>query len=74
MWKNFMIQWGGSQLGKDALDLFVNREELVGDVMAGGCLVHTNHNMIRVLDSQRSKGEDQQNCHLGLAEGRLWPD
>ena len=32
------------------LDLFVNREGLVGDVMIGGHLEHTNHEMI-VSDS-----------------------
>lgn len=64
----------GACWGRHPLDLlFVNREELVGDVMAGGCLVHTNHSMRRAFDSQRRKGA-QQNCHLGLAEGRLWPD
>lgn len=52
----------------------MNREELVGDVMAGGHLVHTNHNMEEFWDPQRSKEEDQKNCHLGLAESRLWPD
>lgn len=65
----------GTSWGRHPLDLLlVNREELVDDVMAGGHLVHTNHNMIRVFDSQRSKEGGQQNCHLGLAEGRLWPD
>lgn len=44
-------------------------KELVGDVMAGGRLVHTNHNMVRVLDSQGSKEGDQQNCHIELPEG-----
>lgn len=43
----------GASWGRHALDLFVNRE-LGSDVMAGGCLVHTNHNMIRVFGSQRS--------------------
>ena len=52
--------------------LFVNREGL-GDVMVGGCLGHSDHKMIRVFDSQRSKEGGQQNCHLGLPEGRLWP-
>lgn len=63
----------GASWGRHSLDLlFVNRE-LVGDVMAGGHLGHTNHNMVRVLDSQRSKEGDQQNCQLELAEVRLWP-
>lgn len=26
-----------------------------------------------VFNSQRSKERDQQNCHLGLLEGRFWP-
>lgn len=25
-----------------------------------------------VFNSQRSKERDQQNCHLGLLEGRFW--
>ena len=53
--------------------LFVNREGLVGDVMVGGCLGHNDHEMIRVFDSWRSKEGGQQNCYLGLPEGRLWP-
>ena len=53
--------------------LFVNREGLVGDVMVGGRLGHSNHKIIRVFDSRRSKEGDQQNCYLGLLEGRLWP-
>ena len=35
--------------------LFANREGRMGDVMVGGCLGHSKHEMIRVLDSQRSK-------------------
>lgn len=70
MWKNFLIQQAREPAGEG----IHWREELGGDLMAGGCLVHTSHNMMRVFDSQRSKEEDEQNYHLGLAEGRVWPD
>ena len=53
--------------------LFVNGEGLVGDVMVGGHLGHSDHEMIRVFDSWRSKEGGYQNCYLGLPEGRLWP-
>lgn len=36
---------------------FTNREGLVIDVMTGGHLGHSDHEMIRVLNSQRSKEE-----------------
>ena len=51
--------------------LFANREGLAGVVMVGGHLGHSNHKIIRVFDSRRSKEGDQQNCYLGLLEGRL---
>jgi len=52
--------------------MFANREGLVGYVMAGVCLGHSDHKTVRVFDSWRSKEGCQQNCHLGLLEGRLW--
>ena len=52
--------------------LFVNKEGLVGDVAVGGHLGHSNYE-IMVLDSHRSKEGGQQNCHLGLLEGSLFP-
>lgn len=50
--------------------LFVNRG-LVGDVMAGGRLGHSNHRMI-VFNSLRSKKKDLQNCCSGIPECRLF--
>ena len=35
--------------------MFVDREGLMDDVTDGGCLGHSDHEMIRVFDSQRSK-------------------
>ena len=52
------------------LDLLFTKRE--GLVVVGGCLGHSDHEMI-VFDSWRSKEGGQQNCHLGLPEGRLWP-
>ena len=71
---NFLIQLVSEPIREGTLLdlLFVNREGLVGDVMVGGHLGHSNHKMI-VLDSWRSKEGGQQNCYLGLPEGRLWP-
>ena len=46
--ENFLTQlvskptWGGASLGL----LFTNREGLVGDVVVGGCLGHSDHEMI----------------------------
>ena len=72
---NFLTQLVSEPTREGApLDLlFMNREGLVGDVMVGGRLGHSDHEMIRVLDSWRSKEGSQQNCYLGLLEGRLWP-
>ncbi|KAK4830584.1 hypothetical protein QYF61_011819 [Mycteria americana] len=39
--------------------LFVNREGLVGDVTVEGRLGHSDHKMIRVFDSWRSKEEEE---------------
>ncbi|KAM9590845.1 uncharacterized protein ACIBXB_005894 [Morphnus guianensis] len=71
---NFLTQLVSEPTRESApLDLlFVNREGLVGDVMVGGHLGHSNHEII-VFDSQRSKEGGQQKCYLGLLEGRLWP-
>ena len=52
--------------------LLTNREGLVSHVMVGGRLGQSDHAMI-VSDSWRSGEGGQQNCHLGLPEGRLWP-
>ena len=70
---NFLTQLVSEPTREGApLDLlFANREGLVGDVMVGGHLGHSDHEMIRVFDSQRSKEGGQQNCYLGLLEGRL---
>lgn len=54
------------------LGLFVNREGLMGDVMFGGCLGHSDHEIIRVFNLQRKKEEGQQNYHLRLPKCRLW--
>ncbi|GAB0179913.1 hypothetical protein GRJ2_000456600 [Grus japonensis] len=72
---NFLTQLVSEPTREGALLdlLFANREGLVGDVMVGGRLGHSSHEMMRVFDSQRSKEAGQQNCHLGLQEGRLWP-
>jgi len=43
----------------------------MGDLMVGGFLGHTDREMI-AFDSQKSKKGGQQNCYLGLLEGRLW--
>lgn len=49
---------------------FTNREGLVIDVMTGGHLVHSDHKMIRIFSSQRSKDECQKNCYcVGFPEG-----
>ena len=66
--------WWVSQLGKASLlnVLFVNREELVGDVMVGGHLGHSDHEMI-VFDSRGSKKRGQQSCWFGFLKGGLWP-
>ena len=60
--------------GSKILDLlFVNREGLVGDVKVGGRLGHSDHEMLDfsiLVETQRGV---QQNCHLGLPEGRLQP-
>ena len=71
---NFLTQLVSEPTRKGVpLDLlFVNGEGLVGDMMVGGHLGHSDHEMI-VFSSQRSKEGGQQNCHLGLLEGRLWP-
>ena len=53
--------------------LFRNREGLVGDVMVGGCLGHSDHKMIVGLILGEVRRGDQQNCYLGLPEGKLWP-
>lgn len=53
--------------------LFANREGLVGDVIAGGCLGHSNHEMVDfslVGEAKVGRG-GQQNFHLGLPLGRL---
>ena len=52
--------------------LFVNRERLVGDMMVGRCLGHSEHEMI-VFSSWRSKEGCYQKPHLGFPEGSLWP-
>ena len=54
------------------LDLLFANRGLVGDVTVGGHLGHSNHKTI-VFYSWRSKESSQQNCYLGLLEGRLWP-
>ena len=50
MEENFLTQLlSETTREKTPLDLFVNREGLVGDEMAGGCLVHSSHEMIEFL-------------------------
>ena len=58
--------------GSASLDLLLtNREGLVGDVVVGGCLGHSDHEIIEFLVQSEEGG--QQNHHHGLLEGRLWP-
>jgi len=70
---NFLTQLAGeSTRGGASLDLlFTNREELVGDVVAGGHLGCSNHKMIEFSVCGEEGG--QQNHHHGISEGRLWP-
>jgi len=63
-----------STRGGASLDLlFTNREGLVGDVVVGGCLGLSDHEMIEFLINGEVKREGQQNHYHGLPEGRLWP-
>ena len=55
--------------GNKILDLlFVSRKGLVGDVKVGVCLGHSDHELLDFLILLEGS---QQNCHLGLPEGRL---
>jgi len=48
--ENVLTQLSESTREGTLLDLlFENREGLVGDVMAGGCLGHSDHEMIEFL-------------------------
>jgi len=57
---NFLTQVLSEPARKDVLLelLFVNREGLVGDVMVGGCLGHSDHEMIefKIFDVMRKMG------------------
>ncbi|KAK4816014.1 hypothetical protein QYF61_011004 [Mycteria americana] len=53
--------------------LFTNREGLVSDVMVGGCLGQSDHEMIEFLIRGEAARGGQQNCHLGLPEGGFRP-
>ena len=46
---NFLTQVVSEPKKNGAPLLFTNREGLVGDVMVGGCLGHSCHEMIEVL-------------------------
>lgn len=53
------------------LDLFFAKR-LLCDEKIGGCLGHSGPEII-VISSHRGEEGDQQNCHLGLPEGRSGP-
>ena len=55
------------------LDLLFANRGLVGDVMVGDHLAHSDHKMIEFLILGEVRKRGQQNCYLGLPEGRLWP-
>ena len=69
---NFLSQVLSEPTRKDALLdlLFVNREGLVGDVMVGGCLGHSDHEMVefKIFSVMRKKG--QHSCHPGHQESK----
>jgi len=70
---NFLMQLVSEPTRRGAsLDLlFTDGEGLVGDVVVGGCLGLSHHEMIEF--SVHGKEGGQQNHHHGLLEGRLWP-
>jgi len=69
---NFLSQVPSEPTRRDALlDLFVNREGLMGDVMVGGCLGHSDHEILafKIFGVMRKKG--RQSCHSGFPGGKL---
>lgn len=51
---------------------FTNRQGFVTDVMTGGHLGQSDHEIIRMFNSQRSKDECQKNCYqFGFSEGNF---
>jgi len=70
---NFLMQMVSDPTrGAASLDLlFTNREGLVGDVVVGGHLGLSDHEMIEF--SIHDEEECQQNYHHGLLESRFWP-
>lgn len=67
-------QWSKPAREGDLVDrCFMNRKRLAGDGMVGGCLEHSDHEMVEFFGSLRRKDGSQQNCHLGFHESRLWP-
>lgn len=65
---NFLTQLV-SEAARGGAHLSLNRERVVGDVMAKDHLGHWDNELI-VFDSQRSK-ESQQTHHLGFQKDRL---
>lgn len=51
----------------------VNREGFVCDLKFGGCLRDSDHELIEFLTLRKIKGDggEEQNCLLGLLEGRF---
>jgi len=65
---NFLSQVLSEPARKDALLdlLFVNREGLVGDVMVGGCLGHSDREIVECNEKKA-----QQSCYPGLPESEF---
>jgi len=70
---NFLMQMIREPMrGAAPLDLlFTNREGMVGDVEVGGCLGQSDHDMVEFSILGGIRRGEQQNCYLGLPEGRL---
>lgn len=69
---NFLTQLVSETTREGApLDLFfANREGLMGSVMFGSHLGHSNHERIEFLILEEVEG-GPQNCYTGLPKGRL---
>ena len=70
-----MSQVLGEPTRKDALLdlLFVNREGLVGDVVVGGCLGHSDHKMVEFKLVSVMREKDSRVATLGFRRANFKP-
>ena len=66
---------GEPSSGRAMLDLlFASRDGLVGDVLIGGHLGHSDHEMIDFsIFGEIRRNKYRQDFFITLLEGRLWP-